>query len=603
MADEKKFSPKEVATLILSKVGEILKKSELNKSVLKLQADPQEHVAGVHTSFGEEGKSFAGANVRASQDTLIEQKSKKFAEKAKEEHKEKLNELKSMPKPNLPKSEEIQKSEHLDKKESEDRYYVDTKKRDKDGRVTIYDKERDIEFKAKLKEESDIEKGEIKKEENCSSCGQMHKKETKFDRCVEHVKEQSPKVKSPEAVCVSQGVKPEKWNKNEALEKAKVDEITEQKRKESGWDPKDIASIKHLERQKRKDEVKKAEKEQQIEESDKAFDIKEEDSKSSNDPRLSEQVSPEKNSKEQAEGNNELAGTTPTQVGKDGKNKPGFSEMRSDLKLAKWLGRMEEKRKVKKSENIEKSEILEKAKLDEGKSIKEKQEARENRHWRAPSWSTKNPKADLPSEVETFMSLKRDIKGKPEAHRDPSTEKIVHAVKGVHKQSHLEPGRSVAGAAATEPHYGEEQGRPDSKEIHRKVLSEIKQMPSPNLKSEDLEKTLDKEKRLKDLKDAHSRIKIEKVKEGIKQLEHETKGAEASHQKGVHTKPGAYISHTERGSKVSPIQQHAESQKVREELSQTKFPMNKTERDVKIRELQKSGLSPIQIENKISGKS
>mgnify|MGYP003344591701 FL=1 len=92
--------------------------------------------------------------------------------------------------PNLPESEEIEKAEN----EQEDRYYVDTKKRDKQGRVTIYDKKRDIEFKAKLKEESDMEKNE-----NCSKCGQMHKKETKFDRCVEHVKEQSPEVRSAEA--------------------------------------------------------------------------------------------------------------------------------------------------------------------------------------------------------------------------------------------------------------------------------------------------------------------------------------------------------------------------------------------------------------------
>ena len=68
--------------------------------------------------------------------------------------------------------------------------------------------------------------------------------------------------------------------------------------------------------------------------------------------RIKTQVAPDKNPKEQAEGNNELAGTTPTQVGQDGKNKPGFSEMQSEiqlkghLKLAKFIGYAQAKRKT-----------------------------------------------------------------------------------------------------------------------------------------------------------------------------------------------------------------------------------------------------------------
>lgn len=56
------------------------------------------------------------------------------------------------------------------------------------------------------------------------------------------------------------------------------------------------------------------------------------------------QTDPQHNPKEQAEGNNPLAGTTPTQVGPDGKNVPGFDEMQGHIKLAKFLGRMEHKR-------------------------------------------------------------------------------------------------------------------------------------------------------------------------------------------------------------------------------------------------------------------
>lgn len=56
------------------------------------------------------------------------------------------------------------------------------------------------------------------------------------------------------------------------------------------------------------------------------------------------QKDPQHNPKEEAEGNNELAGTTPNQVGQDGKAKPGFDEMKGHLKLAKFIGHMEHKR-------------------------------------------------------------------------------------------------------------------------------------------------------------------------------------------------------------------------------------------------------------------
>lgn len=36
---------------------------------------------------------------------------------------------------------------------------------------------------------------------------------SKHDKCVDEVKEQSPKVDNPHAVCVAAGVKPEKWGK------------------------------------------------------------------------------------------------------------------------------------------------------------------------------------------------------------------------------------------------------------------------------------------------------------------------------------------------------------------------------------------------------
>src|SRR5581483_6920372 len=49
----------------------------------------------------------------------------------------------------------------------------------------------------------------------CNKCGDMYKAESKHDRCVEHVKQVSPGVNNPHAVCVAEGVKPESWNKSE----------------------------------------------------------------------------------------------------------------------------------------------------------------------------------------------------------------------------------------------------------------------------------------------------------------------------------------------------------------------------------------------------
>jgi hypothetical protein len=42
----------------------------------------------------------------------------------------------------------------------------------------------------------------------------MPDKSTKFDRCVEGVKQNSPDIDTPEAVCVSRGVEPSSWKKS-----------------------------------------------------------------------------------------------------------------------------------------------------------------------------------------------------------------------------------------------------------------------------------------------------------------------------------------------------------------------------------------------------
>lgn len=134
-----------------------------------------------------------------------------------------------------------------------------------------------------------LKKSEFVKSEMCKGCGKMMKGETKHDRCVEIHKAEMP------------WKKPEKDADQHAEGKGPKGEI---KPKEEEQAPKDGTR---------------------------------------------EQVDPQHNPKEQAEGNNELAGTTPTQVGEDGKNKPGYDEMKSHLKLAKFIGYMEHKRLSKKA--------------------------------------------------------------------------------------------------------------------------------------------------------------------------------------------------------------------------------------------------------------
>jgi hypothetical protein len=109
--------------------------------------------------------------------------------------------------------------------------------------------------------------------------------------------------------------------------------------------------------------------ERQPEASDNAFKVKgEKEDKSSHDERQAEQKDPQHNAAEQKEGNNELAGTTPTEVGQDGKNKPGYDEMKGHLKLAKFIGMKHYKR----SKALEGSQSQSSAEAQHEESIKNK---------------------------------------------------------------------------------------------------------------------------------------------------------------------------------------------------------------------------------------
>lgn len=270
MAQEKQLTAKQVAFAVLEKVGEMLKKSELPKSEVGMTKN----------------------------------------ERIRQLQKSGMNPMQVQAQ--LKKEEDITKSEYerrnggkIDKQAPNDALGAKSPASDANG--------------------AKINKSEL--ETDFNKLEELLKGETKHDRCVEHVKENSPEVKNAHAVCVAEGVKPEKWKKSE-LEKGE----TENKKSPS-------SSV-----GKQKEEVRP-------EASDKAFNVKSGGSKSSNDPRQGSTPSPEKNGKEQAEGNNELAGTTPIQVGQDGKNLPGGDEIKGHLKLAKFVGRMDYKRQAKQNQS------------------------------------------------------------------------------------------------------------------------------------------------------------------------------------------------------------------------------------------------------------
>jgi hypothetical protein len=199
---------------------------------------------------------------------------------------------------------------------------------------------------------------------------ELVKAETKHDRCVRHVEQNSPDVRNPHAVCVAEGVKPGNWKKSEMDKHGLSPEQMKRKLIKDGLSPNEVmARMKKYETMMsdklgyKPSELGAKEKDQ--EKTDRDYEVHPNPPKNALGPkspashshpdvqksetdRLRSQTPPLNNPKEQAEGNNELAGTTPTQVGQDGKNVPGGDEIRGHLKLAKFIGRMEHKRSLKK---------------------------------------------------------------------------------------------------------------------------------------------------------------------------------------------------------------------------------------------------------------
>lgn len=129
---------------------------------------------------------------------------------AKEAAKETLKELKSIPKPSLPKSEEMQKDDMPHKAGSAEDSAHDVVEEGASLQEKMADltPEEKAEMLAHLRTLKD--KRNLRSAKN-QAVG-MDKAESKHDRCAEEVSK-NPKIKDPHAVCVSAGVKPTKWKK------------------------------------------------------------------------------------------------------------------------------------------------------------------------------------------------------------------------------------------------------------------------------------------------------------------------------------------------------------------------------------------------------
>lgn len=358
MSEKKKYSAKEAAAAVLVKAHELLKNSKLAKAETG-------HEKGVHTSsgFGTHGHiSEAGFAHRVPGPYTTQ---KEATAESKKMHSDKLKELKNMPKPNLTRSEpmvkyvmskaEIEKAESLMKDDSLDKswdsmvHHLESKKGGGHSKgsaeriagyinnkyVHHYKKSENIEKAENPDEKEDAELGEkvekdveqhmmankaaeekeghkiFEKSEEYSELysdlekiEEMQKAEkSKHDRCVEHVKENSPEVKNPHAVCVAEGVKPAKWGKAEGTDENEIGTSFEKGETENKKAPSDDTKP-------------------QIEEKD-----------TTGKEEVESQTAPEDNKKEQAEGNNNEWGSIPG--------------VKGTLKLAKFIGQIESKRSNK----------------------------------------------------------------------------------------------------------------------------------------------------------------------------------------------------------------------------------------------------------------
>lgn len=195
--------------------------------------------------------------------------------------------------------------------------------------------------------------------------------------------------------------------------------------------------------------------------SDKAFEVEGKDHKSSDDERMGNTNDPDKDPKEHAEGNNAEPGSKPSVEANESQD---TAPIKGHLKLAKFIGRMEHKRSMAKSE------------MEKAGRMYEKWE-----HKDSPTGPTgyrnRNKSSDMSG------GQRKGPQGYPKYQEQAQNEKGIHTpVSGV-TAFPKGKGQSEAGSLATETWGGKphKELREHGKQKHKEKLAEMKAMPKPKL--------------------------------------------------------------------------------------------------------------------------
>lgn len=164
----------------------------------------------------------------------------------------------------------------------------------------------------------------LKKAEELYKLSSLSKAETKHDRCVKDVEANSPGVKNAHAVCVAEGVKPEKWSKSEAPLAKKYEgfeAVKESAAKSGASDPAAVAAAVGMKKYGKKRFEEHAHEGKKFKKSDEMGNNPD----AAADAQLGEKV--EQDVQQHEQGNQDPAHT-----------------MKGHIKLAKFMGRMDHKK-------------------------------------------------------------------------------------------------------------------------------------------------------------------------------------------------------------------------------------------------------------------
>lgn len=180
----------------------------------------------------------------------------------------------------------------------------------------------------------------LKKAEELYKASSLAKAESKHDRCVKDVERNSPDVKNAHAVCVAEGVKPEKWGKSEQPLEKKYEgfkAVEASAAKSGASDPAAVAAAVGRKKYGKEAFQNAAAKGKKMKKSDEAGENPDEKADASLGEKVEQEV-------QEHEANNE---------------DPGHEmPMRGHIKLAKFMGRMEHKRGMKKDEGQTQGQTL-----------------------------------------------------------------------------------------------------------------------------------------------------------------------------------------------------------------------------------------------------